>query len=110
MTLWLQDKKKVTQEDLGKPVQINEPIATREIYNPKSVKKTKEIIAQNTESLAIALSGQPRERCWKILIPMEGKKGIGIQGTLGQEIKSIAKGRVIYTGEDLKGLWQADHY
>ena len=44
-----QDKKKVSQEDIGKPVQINEPIATREIYNPKSVKKTKEIIAKNTE-------------------------------------------------------------
>lgn len=35
--------------------------------------------------------------------PDEGKKGIEIQGTLGQEIKSIAKGRVIYAGEDLKG-------
>ena len=35
--------------------------------------------------------------------PEEGKKGISIQGTLGQEIKSIAKGKVIYSGEDLKG-------
>jgi lipoprotein NlpD len=35
--------------------------------------------------------------------PDEGLKGILIEGSLGQEVKSIAKGRVIYAGEDLKG-------
>ncbi|MGA1513876.1 MAG: LysM peptidoglycan-binding domain-containing protein, partial [Methylophilaceae bacterium] len=88
-----QDKKKATQEDIGKPVQINEPIATREIYNPKSVKKTKEIIAQNTESLANRFIWPTEGEVLENFNPDEGKKGIGIQGTLGQEIKSIAKGR-----------------
>ena len=98
-----QDKKKVTQEEIGKPVQINEPIATRETYNPKSVKKTKEIIAKNTESLSNRFVWPTEGEVLENFNPDEGKKGIAIQGTLGQEIKSIAKGRVIYAGEDLKG-------
>ena len=98
-----QDKKKVTQDEIGKPVQINEPIATRETYNQKSVKKTKEIIAKNTESLSNRFVWPTEGEVLENFNPDEGKKGIAIQGTLGQEIKSIAKGRVIYAGEDLKG-------
>lgn len=33
----------------------------------------------------------------------QGQKGIDIIGTLGQEIKAVAPGKVIYSGEDLKG-------
>ena len=33
----------------------------------------------------------------------QGQKGIDIIGTLGQEIKAAAPGKVIYSGEDLKG-------
>jgi lipoprotein NlpD len=33
----------------------------------------------------------------------QGQKGIDIVGTLGQEIKAAGPGKVIYSGEDLKG-------
>ena len=98
-----QDKKNRTQKEIGEPVKINEPIATREPYNPKSVKKTKDIIAKNTESLSNRFIWPTEGEVLDSFNPEEGKKGISIQGTIGQEIKSIAKGRVIYAGEDLKG-------
>jgi lipoprotein NlpD len=33
----------------------------------------------------------------------QGQKGIDILGSLGQEIKAAGPGKVIYSGEDLKG-------
>ena len=93
----------LTQEDIGEPIDINEPVATREIYNSKSVKKTKEIVAKNTESLSNRFMWPTDGDVAKRFNPDEGLKGILIEGSLGQEVKSIAKGRVIYAGEDLKG-------
>ena len=93
----------LTQEDIGEPIDINEPVATREIYNSKSVKKTKEIVAKNTESLSNRFMWPTDGDVAKQFNPDEGLKGILIEGSLGQEVKSIAKGRVIYAGEDLKG-------
>lgn len=93
----------LTQEDFGEPIDINEPVATREIYNSKSVKKTKEIVAKNTESLSNRFMWPTDGDVVKQFNPDEGLKGILIEGSLGQEVKSIAKGRIIYAGEDLKG-------
>ena len=93
----------LTQEDIGEPIDINEPVATREIYNSKSVKKTKEIVAKNTESLSNRFMWPTDGDVAKQFNPDEGLKGILIEGSLGQEVKSIAKGRIIYAGEDLKG-------
>ena len=93
----------LTQEDFGEPIDINEPVATREIYNSKSVKKTKEIVAKNTESLSNRFMWPTDGDVAKQFNPDEGLKGILIEGSLGQEVKSIAKGRIIYAGEDLKG-------
>jgi lipoprotein NlpD len=97
------EEKPLTQEDIGEPIEINEPVATREIYNSKSVEKTKEIVAKNTESLANRFMWPTDGDVAKPFNPDEGLKGILIEGSLGQEVKSIAKGRVIYAGEDLKG-------
>ena len=97
------EEKTLTQEDIGEPLEINEPVATREIYNSKSVEKTKEIVAKNTESLANRFMWPTDGDVAKPFNPDEGLKGILIEGSLGQEVKSIAKGRVIYAGEDLKG-------
>jgi lipoprotein NlpD len=97
------EEKQLTQEDIGEPIEINEPVATREIYNSKSVEKTKEIVAKNTESLANRFMWPTDGDVATPFNPDEGLKGILIEGSLGQEVKSIAKGRVIYAGEDLKG-------
>ena len=97
------EEKTLTQEDIGEPLEINEPVATREIYNSKSVEKTTEIVAKNTESLANRFMWPTDGDVAKPFNPDEGLKGILIEGSLGQEVKSIAKGRVIYAGEDLKG-------
>jgi len=97
------EEKTLTQEDIGEPLEINEPVATREIYNSKSVEKTTEIVAKNTESLANRFMWPTDGDVAQQFNPDEGLKGILIEGSLGQEVKSIAKGRVIYAGEDLKG-------
>jgi lipoprotein NlpD len=97
------EQKPLSQEDIGEPIEINEPVATREIYNSKSVQKTKEIVAKNTESLANRFMWPTDGEVAKQFNPDEGLKGILIEGSLGQEVKSIDKGRVIYAGEDLKG-------
>ena len=97
------EEKPLSQEDIGEPIEINEPVATREIYNSKSVQKTKEIVAKNTESLANRFMWPTDGEVAKQFNPDEGLKGILIEGSLGQEVKSIDKGRVIYAGEDLKG-------
>ena len=99
----VQEEKVLTQEDIGEPVEINEPLATREIYNTQSVKKTKEIVAKNTKSLANRFMWPTDGDVAQQFNPDDGMKGILIEGSLGQEVKSIAKGRVIYAGEDLKG-------
>jgi len=97
------EEKPLSQEDIGEPIEIKEPVATREIYNSKSVQKTKEIVAKNTESLANRFMWPTDGEVAKQFNPDEGLKGILIEGSLGQEVKSIDKGRVIYAGEDLKG-------
>ena len=97
------EEKELTQEDIGEPIEINDPVATREIYNTKSVKKTKEIVAKNTESLANRFMWPTEGDIAQQFNPEDGMKGILIEGSPGQEVKSIAKGRVIYAGEDLKG-------
>lgn len=99
----VREEKALTQEDIGEPIEINEPVATREIYNAQSVKKTKEIVAKNTESLANRFLWPTEGDVAQQFNPDDGMKGILIEGSLGQEVKSIAKGRVIYAGEDLKG-------
>ena len=99
----VREEKALTQEDIGEPIEINEPVATREIYNTQSVKKTKEIVAKNTESLANRFMWPTEGDVAQQFNPDDGMKGILIEGSLGQEVKSIAKGRVIYAGEDLKG-------
>ena len=99
----VREEKALTQEDIGEPIEIKEPVATREIYNTQSVKKTKEIVAKNTESLANRFMWPTYGDIAQQFNPDDGMKGILIEGSLGQEIKSIAKGRVIYAGEDLKG-------
>ena len=99
----VQEEKAFTQEDIGEPIEINEPVATREIYNTQSVKKTKEIVAKNTESLTNRFMWPTEGDVAQQFNPDDGMKGILIEGSLGQEVKSIAKGRVIYAGEDLKG-------
>lgn len=93
-----------TQGDFQEPVKIDEPKATKEVYSQKAIKKTKEIVAENQKKLATNYIWPTEGKVTDRFNPQEGKKGITISGEVGQEIKSIAKGKVIYAGEELKGF------
>ena len=86
----------------GDPIQINQPKVIREVYSKKSIKKSKKLSALKAKN----------QKNWQW--PTDGeltssfnnasdKKGIEILGLEGQEIRSVAKGKVIYVGEDLAG-------
>ena len=86
----------------GDPIQINHPKVIREVYSKKSIKKSKKLSALKAKN----------QKNWQW--PTDGeltssfnnasdKKGIEILGLEGQEIRSVAKGKVIYVGEDLAG-------
>lgn len=86
----------------GDPIKINNPKVIREIYSKKSIKKSKKLSALKAKN----------QKNWQW--PTDGeltssfnsgadKKGIEILGLEGQEIRSVAKGKVIYVGEDLAG-------
>ena len=86
----------------GDPVQINEPKVIREVYSKKSIKKSKKLSdlkAKNKKKWEWPTDGE-------LTSPFNQaaeKKGIEILGLQGQEIRSAAKGKVIYVGEDLAG-------
>jgi lipoprotein NlpD len=86
----------------GDPIQINQPKVIREVYSKKSIKKSKKLSALKAKN----------QKNWQW--PTDGeltssfnnasdKKGLEILGLEGQEIRSVAKGKVIYVGEDLAG-------
>jgi lipoprotein NlpD len=86
----------------GDPIQIDQPKVIREVYSKKSIKKSKKLSALKEKN----------QKNWEW--PTDGKltssfnqttdkKGIEILGLEGQEIRSVAKGKVIYVGEDLAG-------
>jgi lipoprotein NlpD len=86
----------------GDPIQIDQPKVIREVYSKKSIKKSKKLAALKSKN----------QKNWEW--PTDGKltssfnqaadkKGIEILGLEGQEIRSVAKGKVIYVGEDLAG-------
>ena len=86
----------------GEPIQINQPKVIREVYSRKSLKKSKKLSDLK----------QKNKKKWEW--PTDGevtspfnqaadKKGIEILGLEGQEIRSAAKGKVIYVGKDLAG-------
>jgi lipoprotein NlpD len=86
----------------GDPIQIDQPKVIREVYSKKSIKKSKKLSALKEKN----------QKNWQW--PTDGeltssfnhaadKKGIEILGLEGQEIRSVAKGKVIYVGEDLAG-------
>jgi len=86
----------------GDPVQINEPKVIREIYSKKSIKKSKKLSdlkEKNKKKWEWPTDGELTSPFNKAA----EKKGIEILGLQGQEIRSAAKGKVIYVGEDLAG-------
>ena len=84
------------------PVQVNKPKVIREIYSSKTLKRASKIVASRKKISNIWVS--PTEG--KIISNFDianGNKGIKIEGQLGQEIRAVTKGKIIYAGEDLKG-------
>jgi lipoprotein NlpD len=86
----------------GDPISIAQPKAIKEIYSKKSIKKANKIIAEKYKI----------SRSWKwptdsppvnSFDSSASKKGIEFYGVPGQEVRSVARGKVIYAGEDLEG-------
>tara|TARA_B110001469_G_C9627681_1_gene313538 strand:- start:338 stop:1210 length:873 start_codon:yes stop_codon:yes gene_type:complete len=86
----------------GDPIQIKHPKVIREVYSKKSIKKTKKLSdlkAKNQKKWQWPTDGELTSS----FNNAADKKGIEILGLEGQEIRSVAKGKVIYVGEDLAG-------
>ena len=96
----------ITEQDasseliLGDPIRIKGPKAFKEVYSKKMLKDTKKVISnQNYNKWGWPTDGQPINA----FNPSSEKKGVDFLGAPGQQIRSIAKGRVIYAGEELEG-------
>ena len=86
----------------GDPIKIDQPKVIRERYSKKSIRKSKKLSAlkeKNLKSWDWPTDGKVISSFNKTA----DKKGIEILGMEGQEIRSVAKGKVIYVGEDLAG-------
>ena len=86
----------------GDPIQIDQPKVIREIYSKKSIKKSKKLSTlkeKNKKNWEWPTDG----KLTSSFNQAADKKGIEILGLEGQEIRSVAKGKVIYVGEDLAG-------
>ena len=96
----------ITEQDasseliLGDPIRIEGPKAYKEVYSKKTLKDTKKVISnQNYKKWGWPTDGQPINA----FNPASEKKGVDFLGAPGQQIRSIAKGKVIYAGEELEG-------
>ena len=86
----------------GNPIQIDQPKVIREVYSKKSIKKSKKLSAlkaKNQKNWEWPTNGELTSSFDQAI----DKKSIEILGLEGQEIRSVAKGKVIYVGEDLAG-------
>ena len=86
----------------GDPIQIDQPKVIREVYSKKSIKKSKKLStlkAKNQKKWEWPTDG----KLTSTFNQAADKKGIEMLGLEGQEIRSTAKGKVIYVGEDLAG-------
>jgi lipoprotein NlpD len=86
----------------GEPVQIDQPKVIHERYSKKSIKKSQKLSAlkeKNQKNWEWPTDGE----LTSLFNHVADKKGIEILGLEGQEIRSVAKGKVIYVGEDLAG-------
>ena len=96
----------ITEQDaspeliLGDPIRIKGPKAYKEVYSKKMLRNTKKAISnQNYKKWEWPTDGQPINA----FNPASEKKGVDFLGAPGQQIRSIAKGKVIYAGEELEG-------
>ena len=88
--------------NFGDPIKIDQPKVIHEVYSKKSIKKTNNLSilkAKNQKNWEWPTDGEVTST----FNQAADKKGIEILGLEGQEIRSAAKGKVIYVGEDLAG-------
>jgi lipoprotein NlpD len=108
-----------TKPTTGGIVHLDSPKAYREkytdeAYNHKTVMPQTQPV--NNNSLAAPKEASPgvledkidwqwptKGKLENLFNEAQGQKGIDIVGSLGQEIKAAGSGKVIYSGEDLKG-------
>jgi len=86
----------------GDPIKIDQPKVIRERYSKKSIKKLKKLSALKEKNLK-NWDWPTDGKVTSYFDKTANKKGIEILGMEGQEIRSVAKGKVIYAGEDLAG-------
>ena len=85
---------------LGDPIKVTGPKAYKEVYSKKTFKETRKVVSnQNYKKWGWPTDGQPINA----FNPSSEKKGVDFLGAPGQQIRSIAKGRVIYAGDELEG-------
>jgi lipoprotein NlpD len=84
------------------PVQVKGPKVIREIYSSKTLKMANKIVADR-KKLSDLWTSPADGNIISNFDTALGKKGIEIDGQLGQEIRAVTKGKIIYAGEDLKG-------
>ena len=96
----------ITEQDaspeliLGDPIRIKGPKAYKKVYSKKMLRNTKKAISnQNYKKWEWPTDGQPINA----FNPASEKKGVDFLGVPGQQIRSIAKGKVIYAGDELEG-------
>ena len=73
-----------------------------EINRKKNLKEAERFVAQK-EKLSKTWTWPTNGKVGAKFDPNNGKKGIEILGEIGQEIRTVSRGKVIYAGEDLKG-------
>jgi len=92
----------IEEPQIFAPVQVNKPKVIREIYSSKTLKRASKIVASRKKLSDIWVNPTEGKITSNFDIAI-GNKGIKIEGQLGQEIRAVTKGKVIYAGEDLKG-------
>ena len=102
-TLPLDQEDLITEElQITAPIQVKDPKVIREIYSSKTLKKANKVVADRKKLSDIWVNPTEGKITSNFDIAI-GNKGIKIEGQLGQEIRAVTKGKVIYAGEDLKG-------
>ncbi len=98
----IEDSQIITEFTFGDPIKISQPKAMREVYSKKSIKRAKQLISKK-DKISKEWGWPTNTNPENSFNALSDKKGIEFFGVPGQEIRSIAKGRIIYVGEELKG-------
>ena len=109
-------KPTINTQSSSKPIVVSIPAEPKqERYIPpisiKEIDKSAEVVSSKPAPIVVSSSRDPIQWRWPVLGTIvegysskrPGKKGIGIGGRRGNPIKAAAGGKVVYSGNSLKG-------